>query len=429
MLKFDAAFRSEMRTNRAPLAIAVLCMIFAFSAPAFSMPFLFPEVIEEFGWTREQATLLASAKYLTGAVAAILMGRFIDYAGPLIGLTISSIFGGVAMIGFLWMEDLPTYYFLGLLLGVAGPGTIISVKLLVSRCFHRSQGTAMGIALLGSSIGSMIVPLVITALIAAFGWRIGFAAMSVGVWLIGLPLLVFGIVKGIAKGGPDASSEIPSALPADAKWSSLLPLMKRPVFWLLGGAVFLGGLVDQAFIQHQVLIFGDLDMSPEIIALGVSGIGVIGFFARVLVGNLFDRTSNRGAAAMYVVLGVGCLLALLLANPFFFALFIVFRATSHAGVLLDTTVMTKHVFGTQNLGSLLGIYTAFVTVGFAIGPWLMGRLFESAGSYGPAFVVLGSLAILAAVLMWLVRPTYWEKLKASHASRGADNASRPPSAA
>ena len=71
----DTVFIDEMRDNWPILATGFLCMLFAFSAPGFSMPFLFRSVIEEFGWTREQATLLASAKYATGAVVAIIIGR------------------------------------------------------------------------------------------------------------------------------------------------------------------------------------------------------------------------------------------------------------------------------------------------------------------------------------------------------------------
>ena len=74
----DTIFAAEFRRNWRILVVAFVCFLFAFSAPAFSLPFLFRSVMEEFGWTREQVTLLASAKYATGAVFSILVGRFID---------------------------------------------------------------------------------------------------------------------------------------------------------------------------------------------------------------------------------------------------------------------------------------------------------------------------------------------------------------
>ncbi len=410
MVKFDAAFRSEFGDNRIALALAIVCMTFTFSAPTFSLPFLFPEVIREFGWTREQATLLASAKYATGAVAALLVGRFIDSIGAMAALAVAAAIGGAGMIGFLWVGSLTSYYAMGMLLGFAGPGTITAVKVLISQRFHRSQGTAMGIALLGASVGSMIVPIAIATLISAFGWRMGIALMSLGVWLITLPVLLVAALS--ARKQAARAPEVGKGTPIDFK--SLAHFMKRPVFWLLAGSVFLGGMVDQAFIQHQVLIFSDLSLSQETIAIGISAMGIIGFFGRVIAGNIFDRTSTRGAAAFYVVLGFASLLAMILGNPLIFAAFIVMRAVAHSGVLLDTTVITKHVFGTERLGTLLGVYTAFITAGFAVGPWLMGLLFNLSDSYALAFPVFFGIALAAAALMILVEPIYWKALKAAH---------------
>lgn len=421
MLKFDAAFRAEFRDNRLPLTVATICMIFAFSASSYSLPFLFPEVIGEFGWTREQATLLASTKYATGAVAALIIGRFIDKIGPIRPLIFASAVGGVALIGFLWVNSLASYYVLGMMLGIAGPGTIISVKVMVSQRFHRSQGTAMGVAMLGASAGSMLIPIIIAALIAWFGWRSAFALLSLGIWLVAIPTLLFATfaLKASDMRAAPAATPVPTATPGEREPSTLALVIRRPVFWIFAVAVYLGGLVDQGFIQHQVLIFTDLSLSREIVALGISAMGVIGFFARVLVGNLFDRTSTRGAAAIYGVLGLASLLAIILGNPLIFALFVAARAVAHAGMLLETTVITKHVFGTERLGTLLGIYTAIVTAGFATGPWLMGLLFDMSNSYTPAFLIFFVLALIAAILMTFVEPTYWRAMKAADARAAA----------
>jgi MFS family permease len=421
MLTFDAAFRAEFKDNRLPLAVATICMIFAFSASSYSLPFLFPEVIGEFGWTREQATLLASTKYATGAIAALIIGRYIDKIGPLRPLAIASAVGGVALIGFLWVQSLASYYILGMMLGIAGPGTIISVKVMISQRFHRSQGTAMGVAMLGASAGSMLVPIIIAALIAWFGWRSGFALLSLGIWLVAMPTLLF--ASFALKKSDIQSAPAPAATTsASEKGPSTLSLViRRPVFWIFAIAVYLGGLVDQGFIQHQVLIFTDLSLSREIVALGISAMGVIGFFARVLVGVLFDRTSTRGAAAIYGVLGLASLLAIILGNPLVFAVFVAARAVAHAGMLLETTVITKHVFGTERLGTLLGIYTAIVTAGFATGPWLMGLLYDMSNSYTPAFLIFFVLALIAAILMTFVEPTYWRAMKAADARATADS--------
>ena len=61
MFQFSQAFRDEFGANWRVLAIAITALFFGFSAPAYALPFIYPEVIDDFGWTREQATSLATA--------------------------------------------------------------------------------------------------------------------------------------------------------------------------------------------------------------------------------------------------------------------------------------------------------------------------------------------------------------------------------
>jgi len=187
----DNRFSQEFSENWRILTVAFTCLLFAFSAPAFLMPFLYPEVIREFGWTREQAVVLASYKYITGSIVSIVVGRFIDIISVRRVLIFVTILGGLAMLSFLWTPNLSIYYVAGIMLGFSGAGTMVSIKVLVSRTFHASQGTAMGVAMLGTGVGSILVPFAATFLMEAWGWRIGAALLSAGVWLIALPLMIF----------------------------------------------------------------------------------------------------------------------------------------------------------------------------------------------------------------------------------------------
>ena len=399
----ESAFLREVRMNWRTLASAFVCLLFAFSAPAFSLPFLYVPIINEFGWTREEVTLLASAKYAAGAVAAIVIGRLIDLIGVRIGLIITAALGGLASLSFLWVPDLAAYYMVGVVLGVSGTGIIVASKVLIARHFHTFQGTAMSVAMLGTALGATITPLVVMPLIAEYGWRSAAALLSLGTWCVALPVLVFFVRNNqldVTESAPSKGSMM--------SWRVLRAFAQRREFWLIGLAVFSAAIVDQAFIQHQVLYLEiDLGMSPAYVAAGVSAMGLIGIAARVGVGAVFDKLSTRGVSLMYLVLAGSAAIALAATNPVFFAMFIVLRAVGHAAVLLDSAVLSKHVFGLRNLGLLLGIYTAFVATGFAIGPWLVGSLYGRTGSYTTPFVLCAMLAVFAALVLLPVRPAEW----------------------
>jgi cyanate permease len=138
-----------------------------------------------------------------------------------------------------------------------------------------------------------------------------------------------------------------------------------------------------------------------------------------MVGGIFDKWSARGVSFCYLLLALGCVIALGALNPVVFGVFIVLRAVAHAAVLLDTTVLGKHVFGLANIGIVLGVYTAFVNIGFALGPWAMARIVDTTGSYLPAFVMCTVLSVVAAALLLPVRPVYWQEMKARFAAQRA----------
>lgn len=418
----DTVFVHEMRENWPILATGFLCMLFAFSAPGFSMPFLFRSVIEEFGWTREQATLLASAKYATGAVVAIIIGRAIDTVGVRTALIFLSALGGFAMVSFLWVSSLPQYYFAGFLLGIAAPGTIVSIKVMISRSFHMSQGTAMGVAMLGTALGAAIVPVTIRFLIDTYGWRAGTALMSTGIWVVALPLLIF-FYRGrsakqhseAAANSGESSAERKQRLKEkrEAGGRAIRQLMRGRPFWLIFLAVFSAAFVDQAFIQHQVLFLEvDLGFNPQYVANSIAIIGVIGFAARPLIGGFYDLLSSRGVSISYLCLVIASGLALFVVNPIVFMMFVVFRAFAHSAVLLDTTVLAKHTFGVDNLGLLLGIYTGAVNLGFMAGPWVVARMYDVSGSYSSAFVLCVFISIFAAAILLPLKPVYWLEMRA-----------------
>jgi MFS family permease len=182
---------------------------------------------------------------------------------------------------------------------------------------------------------------------------------------------------------------------------------------LLAGGTFLTAIVDQGFIQHQVLILNDMNLSRESVALAVSAIGLVGIVCRILAGNILDGTSNKGLSLLYGTLTLSALAAFYLVSPIVLMAFVVLRAAGHAAVLVDTTVMTKHVFGLKNFGTMVGIFTAITSVGFAAGPWIMGRLYDLNGNYHVAFILFAAMPLAAAVMTWMLKPTFWHALRAN----------------
>ena len=239
--------------------------------------------------------------------------------------------------------------------------------------------------------------------------------LSTGIWLIALPLMMLFLKEPAVDRVGDGTA------PAGFDWTVVRQFASQGRFWLIFAAVLAAGFVDQALTQHLVLYLRiDLGLGATTVATAVSAIGLIGFATRPLVGGLFDALSTKGVALSYLVLAAACILALGALSPVLLSMFVVLRAIGHSAVLLDTLVLSKHVFGLRNIGVLLGIYTAAVNVGFAAGPAVVSRLQAVTGSYTVAFGTCAGLAVIAALAVLPAKPEYWLR------SRGQGQAGAGP---
>lgn len=401
-------FFEEIGSNWRIALIGFSVLFFGFSAPAYALPFLYPEVIAEFGWSRSEAASLSSVKYLTGAIACIVVGRLIDVIGVWTTLLGCIALGAAALAGFMMVDDLTSYYVIGVLLGIAGPGAMVAVFVLVARSFPRSQGTATGLVLLGTGLGGFAMPLIISAAISEFGWRNGMAFLSLGIWLVAVPLLIYGmrrITLPTEEPAPDLAKE-QQGLKIGAL-RHLGGLAKTRTFWFMAIAFFAVTIADQGFTQHQVLMFQDANISTGTTALAISMIGLFSMFGRIVAGTILDKTSHKGMAGLYLLLTLSAVLAMFLLNPLIVIAFVVARALAHASVMIDGPVITRHCFGTKHLGVLLGLFTAMANLGSAAGPWIMGRLYDISGSYASSLWLFIALPAISAVLIFFVEPKAW----------------------
>ena len=61
------------------------------------------------------------------------------------------------------------------------------------------------------------------------------------------------------------------------------------------------------------------------------------------------------------------------------------------------------------IGVLLGLFTAAVNLGFALGPPVVARLYSITGSYVVPFAACALLAVFAAAILLALEPAYWLK--------------------
>lgn len=401
---------AELRLNWPLLLVAFIMVFFSFGIPTFSMPWLYPAAMDEFGWTREQVNYLSTSKFLTGAVMAVLVGAMVDAMGARWITILAAAVGGLGMMLLKFADNLPVYYSAGVLIGLSAGGIMACMKVIVARVFEFNAAIAVGIVLSATSVAGVLMPQIWPPMIEAVGWRNTAAILGTGVFIFALPAWVIFLYSH--KRLAEAVSQPDLVQRKDGIWAHFLKLQADRNFWLIAIPVFLVSAVDQALMHNYVTFLReDRSLDWRAISWGGSLMALLGVISKIGAGWTYDRFSIRGVVFFYFLLAISIWLALPVAGMATLLLFIVIRGLAHGALIVDVPALTKHYFGPERFGLTMGILTLFVNLGFAVGPPLMGRMADQSGSYESGMMLYGFVALVAALMLMPVKPRYWARSK------------------
>src|SRR4030081_606225 len=144
---------------------------------AFSL--FFPPIIEEFGWERGVTAGAFSFGFLVSGALSPLIGRMMDRFGPRAVMELGVVLmGSGLLLAPLTTQPWHLYLTIGVLVG--GGSVCLGYSgqsLYVPNWFVRRRGLAMGIALPGGGVGSIVILPWLQGLVAGAGGRTAGLAM------------------------------------------------------------------------------------------------------------------------------------------------------------------------------------------------------------------------------------------------------------
>lgn len=380
----DIATGSEFKDNWQVLLGATLGIAGGFASLYFySAGTLLKPMVEEFGWTRAQASLGAIMIALANCFAIPLAGRLVDRAGPVRPALAAMVALAIGFLALAFLTDsLATFLLLSFLTtSVAAPSNALSFNRIVLARFQRNRGLALGIALTGTGFGAAALPLLLVPFVATHGWRAGYVALAALV----VPFLVAAAVclRGYRHVRPPA--EIRPLRQA---------LTTRP-FWTLALIVFLVAAAELGTVYHLVPLLLDRGMTPGEAGILAFWLGIAVIAGRIVSGWLLDRYDAGVVTAS--LLSLAALGMLLLAHGSAAALW---PGVLLAGLGLGTesdliAFLVARRFGLKSFGTIYGAVFIAHVVGAGIGPVAAGAFFDWSGSY-TIWLVVAAAALLAA---------------------------------
>jgi sugar phosphate permease len=371
--------------------------------PYYNIGFFYDYFQREFGWSRAAITLgFPLASLLTIWAGPLLIHRL--SARKLIAA--GSLLIGAALLGFGRMgASLNIYYLLWMIYTagyiLAGP---IPHQLIISYCFRRTRGKAMGVVYAGNglvgSLGSLLVPM----LTGRYGFHAALAMLG-GLVAIAAPISIAALRDKPADLGQNPDGD--DAPPAEAARPSHTfgELLGSYTFWLLlvGSFCSIGSLgainfhlkfvlLDRGFAQGAAADSAWRTASVMILWASIAG--------RLIIGGIADRFSKKSVmTATYVLVAVTIpmLLAVRPANPTVLYTFAILFGLGLGADYMLIPLMAADRFGINSLARAMAIILPVNTIGQTWFPYFVSILRDRLGSYGVAMSVVGMLAGIGAI--------------------------------
>lgn len=367
----------------------------------YTFPIFLKPLASAFGWHREAISAGFSIAALTVAAASPGLGFLLDRFGPRrIILPCILIFSAAYASLALLTPHLWHFYLAFFVIGLVGNGTAyLGYSRAISTWFDRRRGLALSIMLAGGGCGAMFLPVVAQAAITRYGWRTSFVLLGALALALGFPLAAWFVrEQPVAQQSKHVSVDV---------GSSVRQALASRTFWIIAATVCLYAISVNGAIAHLSALLTDRGVSAEGASYSIAIIGATGLIGRILTGVFLDRFFGpRVSQAMMLMTVLGIVLlsvAHTLAAGLTAAALIGFSMGSEGDV---TPYLIGRYFGLKRLSTLYALTWTAYAAGGATGPLVVGRIFDSLGSYRPGTIQLLALPALIPCLLMFLLPRY-----------------------
>ena len=380
----------------------------------FTLPLLYPALMDEFGWNQAEVTRPAAIKFLFASLYNLAVGFLLDRYPPRPIMGVGAIIMLTGLMAMVFMTELfhftAAYLLLAFGLSMCG---LIPCMVTVSRWFRALRGRAVGILLMASSFGGAVLPLVIRDQVADDAWRNALIILAL-IGLVGMFLPVLWPVRA----RPEDKNETPDGAAVQEKDGKSMQLgvvggvtvrqaLRLPMFHLLLLATGIVWFCITGVVQHQSIYLGsDRGLDGATLAAMFSlffWCSIVGKFFFGWLSDRFAKVNIMLLALLNLVAGLVILRFVESADVRMIYLYAIVYGIGFSGAFTMIQLMIAELFAGPTYGRLLGIYVAVDTIAAAAGIAVLGEIRVLADSYIPAIDLMLAMVIVALACVFAVK--------------------------
>lgn len=385
-----------------------------------------PTLEAQFNWSEIDYSNIVMAFTASYALGLLLFGRFIDTIGTKMGYIISIIVWSVAAMGHAVARSTFGFGAARAALGLGESGNFPAAIKAVAEWFPKKErALATGIFNSGANIGAVVAPIMVPAILGAYGWREAFVITGA----IGFIWLIFWWIfyeiperqKRLAQPefdyihSDDESSDVHGER---IKWSQLFGVRQT---WAFFFGKFLTDPIWWFFLFWLPSYFSStfkMDLTKPSLELAIiytmTTIGSIG--GGYLSGYFIKKgwpifRARKTAMFLFALAVVPIMTAQFATNVWVVVALISLAAAAHQAWSANIFTTASDMFPKKAVSSVVGIGGMAGSIGGVLFPLLVGHLleyYEEAGNitagYNILFVICGCLYLLAWFVMHLFAP-------------------------
>lgn len=405
MTSESSSISSVFRAN--PRGWLIVLFIFGALSMVFSarsaLGLIMPTWEDDLGWGRTFISTGGSVVLVFMTLISPLAGNLLDRVGPRPVVAGALFCVGASLAATSMMTEQWQFIVLFCIIGGLGYGSLAApqASATIAQIFDEHRGLATGIATSGASGGLLLILPLLAALIGWIGWRASFAGFGLLVMAMA-PIAWFLITPASRTANASASG---TATPLGAR---LRLITGNTTFWLLLVGFMICGFTTTGVIEVHLIPYAISCGFPRFES--ATALGVLSAFnmaGMILAGYLADKV-NRPLllGAIYFFRALTFLILMnITGNPELLFLFaILFGIFDYSAMPVLASIVSTHI-GVGVMGLTLGLLFAGHSAGAAAGAFLGGYLFDAFASYEWLWIVSIALAMMAAVITWMIRET------------------------
>lgn len=360
---------------------------------------------DDLGFTRSQISATMTIRALVHMLAAFLAGRIYRRFDMLRLMKVASLVLVTSFFTYSLATTLFQFYLISAVSSLAlSLVAVVPLSIILSNWFVENQGTAMGLAFMGSGVGGMILNAVTGYWISAYGWRPAYQMLAIVMGLVLLPA-VFVVIRihprDLGLTAPGAESMHPGT--GETEGMLLAQALRRPRFWILAVAsicllIGINGLMLN-ISPHLTDLGYSIRFAANVTALTMGSLAL----GKVALGRLFDRLGVRRTVIIADIAVSLSMVGLLYARYVpALALVVVCTGVGCAYATVANPVLTLELFGRRDYNAIFGFLSAIAALGSVIQPLIYGWVYDLTGSYTASFQLSLILALAALPAFWLI---------------------------